>query len=555
MRNRYKVLLILAVLLSPVLIVRGEHIVLDEYRALNNLTQIGAMDSTDIILEGGSVIFDGNNKNIKNLKLNNSASTFEFSKAGNDIIFESGEYIGGSLTINNWEGKTGGGGSDRILFQQTPSAEFLDNVNFNGYTPGSIAVSAENGCCEIIPFGSLSVAMNAENGMTTGITGELVSLAIINLNESPNIHSSEGIFLMLIGNGGAFNLNSADFWIEGVVGLAPGGAVFRFSSGVGRFIFTGVVDMGGSLIIEGWEGDIETGSSTRQVCFTSPLPSSFLRDVQFDGYAPGARLIDQENGAYELVPYSEIAGNGSAEPILEGIIDNENGTFTAYWSYKNKSPNWETVPVGPSNTFSSAPIDRGQPTNFKPGRSPFYPNSVFSTDFNTGDSVTWTLNGKSVTADENSKPIHRTFPTDTGFHDQWENKYFTVDDVNQGLNDDCEDPDGDGVCNLMEYALNTNPKSNANSSSPGIQKKDAVSDWTYTFTRDIRRSELIYKVQVSSDLQNWDTIAQSVNGETTEATSPYQAIEDGIGNMKNVEIIVGDASLVQGIFTRLEITR
>ena len=57
--------------------------------------------------------------------------------------------------------------------------------------------------------------------------------------------------------------------------------------------------------------------------------------------------------------------------LLEGIYDNNNGTFTAYFSYINTTLEALTAPIGdgPSgrNFFSPGAAGRGQPTRFLPG--------------------------------------------------------------------------------------------------------------------------------------------------------------------------------------------
>jgi len=69
------------------------------------------------------------------------------------------------------------------------------------------------------------------------------------------------------------------------------------------------------------------------------------------------------------IPYN--AGQNVA-PVFEGWEKNRDGTFNLVFGYMNR--NYEEqpeIPVGPSNTFSPEPIDRGQPTHFYPRRQQF----------------------------------------------------------------------------------------------------------------------------------------------------------------------------------------
>lgn len=78
-------------------------------------------------------------------------------------------------------------------------------------------------------------------------------------------------------------------------------------------------------------------------------------------------------------------------PAYEGWIQNDDGTRTMVFGYMNR--NWREeldVPVGEDNFFSPGPMDRGQPTHFRPRRNRF----VFMVDLpaDWGDEeVVWTL--------------------------------------------------------------------------------------------------------------------------------------------------------------------
>ncbi|HEV8147736.1 MAG TPA: hypothetical protein VGP79_15210 [Bryobacteraceae bacterium] len=65
---------------------------------------------------------------------------------------------------------------------------------------------------------------------------------------------------------------------------------------------------------------------------------------------------------------------------------NNDGTYTARFSYENSSDRELLLPVGPSNLFSPGPADRGQPTLFTPGGQ----NNAFSIVFD-GSPVTWSV--------------------------------------------------------------------------------------------------------------------------------------------------------------------
>lgn len=88
-------------------------------------------------------------------------------------------------------------------------------------------------------------------------------------------------------------------------------------------------------------------------------------------------------------------------PILECVVNNGDGTFTAHFGYLNENDFPVTIPVGNSNKFNRSNPDQGQPTVFNPGRTPYYPNADFQIVFD-GNNLVWTLDGRTATASANS---------------------------------------------------------------------------------------------------------------------------------------------------------
>ncbi|WP_148267668.1 hypothetical protein [Ignavibacterium album] len=88
-------------------------------------------------------------------------------------------------------------------------------------------------------------------------------------------------------------------------------------------------------------------------------------------------------------------------PVLECVRNNGDGTYTAYFGYKNDNTVSVYIPVGSKNKFTPTPQDRGQTRVFLPGRH----NRVFTVSFN-GSNLVWTLNGRTSTASSNSAPCN-----------------------------------------------------------------------------------------------------------------------------------------------------
>jgi len=88
-------------------------------------------------------------------------------------------------------------------------------------------------------------------------------------------------------------------------------------------------------------------------------------------------------------------------PVLECVTNNGDGTYTAYFGYKNDNTVSVYIPAGSKNKFTPTPQDRGQTKVFLPGRE----YRVFTVNFN-GSNLVWTLNGRTSTASSNSAPCN-----------------------------------------------------------------------------------------------------------------------------------------------------
>jgi len=94
-------------------------------------------------------------------------------------------------------------------------------------------------------------------------------------------------------------------------------------------------------------------------------------------------------------------------PVFEGWEPNADGTFNLYFGYQNR--NWQEeldVPVGPDNSFSPGPADRGQPTHFLANRQKSMFAVVVPKDFGN-QTLVWTLvsHGSTETVPGKLSPI------------------------------------------------------------------------------------------------------------------------------------------------------
>jgi hypothetical protein len=163
---------------------------------------------------------------------------------------------------------------------------------------------------------------------------------------------------------------------------------------------------------------------------------------------------------------------------------------------------------------------------FSPGSSsaPIYsygkPNDLASTGITTGTAA---VSGSTFTY---------TFPSYSmsvlvvkSQFENWREQNFTAAQLsNWAVSGDTGNPSGDGIPNLVKYALGLNPNAPALSGLP-LPGRVSVSGSNYltlTFTDQSALTDIAYAVQVSSDLQTWQSgpsyAIRTDNGTTNTAT-------------------------------------
>ena len=88
---------------------------------------------------------------------------------------------------------------------------------------------------------------------------------------------------------------------------------------------------------------------------------------------------------------------------------------------------------------------------------------------------------------------------------KWQAGFFTPAELaNPAISGDAADPDGDGLSNLLEYALHLDPKQPSAGGAPF-----STMDATYislTYTKVIDATDLTYAIEKSPDLVNWSPV-------------------------------------------------
>ena len=108
--------------------------------------------------------------------------------------------------------------------------------------------------------------------------------------------------------------------------------------------------------------------------------------------------------------------------------------------------------------------------------------------------------------------------------DLWRRDNFGVT-ANSGDAADLADPDGDGLANLLEYALAADPLAPSADALPAVTYHEG----RLRFDVPVPRADVIYTVEASSDLVSWTPLASrsgsTASGEVWSVTDDSSALE------------------------------
>ncbi|CAM3029234.1 hypothetical protein FPL22_14385 [Rariglobus hedericola] len=144
-------------------------------------------------------------------------------------------------------------------------------------------------------------------------------------------------------------------------------------------------------------------------------------------------------------------------------------------------------------------------------------------------------------------PAHADITIQDKPYDHWRFSRFSTEELtNDAISGPAADPDSDGQPNLLEYALNAEPKSaDAVQHTPVVTLAD--NHLTLTYQRPTAIPDVTYIVEWSGDLQTWSS------GPTVTAT--YTTSENGDGTTTVTERSLNPQSSMPRQFLRLRVTR
>jgi len=164
----------------------------------------------------------------------------------------------------------------------------------------------------------------------------------------------------------------------------------------------------------------------------------------------------------------------------------------------------------------------------------------------TGTSSNVTISAVNVSGSGNASLI---ITIQTSFA-AWKNLWFTEGQLGDvTVSGDMATPAGDGVPNLLKYALDLNPMANGVSGLPvgAVMAIGGTNYLTLTYTQDIFAADITYVPEVSGDLQTWNSGLGYV--------APVSVTNNGDGVTET--IIVQDLTPMGSAprFIRLRVTR
>ncbi len=242
-------------------------------------------------------------------------------------------------------------------------------------------------------------------------------------------------------------------------------------------------------------------------------------------------------------------------------------------SFAAQAINWNLYSGAPSNSvefiwngvsrgsFASWKTASGQDANSFFAASPGFTNAsandfallVTSAAVNAGDNALVPANGETDYGGQSRLAGGRV---DIGADEYltawqaWRDEYFALPDGGADANA-MDDPDKEGIVNVMEYALNANPTLADTSVLPRAGTNGTR--LTLSFTRNLNATDLTYAVEASNDLASWPVIASKTGAAAWSTASGASVTDPGTGSVT----ITDSVAISPGVrrFLRLRVTQ
>jgi hypothetical protein len=137
----------------------------------------------------------------------------------------------------------------------------------------------------------------------------------------------------------------------------------------------------------------------------------------------------------------------------------------------------------------------------------------------------------------------------------WRQQHFGSSE-NSGNAADLATPDGDGIANLVKYALNITPGSSGASGLPKPEWTEVAGSryLALSVTRDPARNDVILDIEAGSDLVGWTVVGRSVNGAAFSGSGVVSETDASGGRKLAVIRDTVDATTTPRRFLRVKVS-
>ena len=332
-----------------------------------------------------------------------------------------------------------------------PVVGTISDANYTGTANGTLVISPATA---VVTLGSLAQTYDGTAKVATATTNPTGKTVTFTYNGSSTAPTNAGSYPVV----GTISDANYTGTANGTLVVSKAAALVTLSSLAQTYDGTAKVATATTNPTGKTVSFTYNGSSTAPTNAGSYPVVGTISDTNYQGTASGTLVIAQ----------------GAASITLNGLTQTYDGTAKAVTA--TTSPAGLGVSIT-YNGVSTAPSGFGSYT---------VAASITDANYTGSQSGTLTIQGQTSSS--------------------WKAQHFTAGQVSAGLSSDNSDPDGDGLKNLAEYALGTDPLSR---NTPPQATHDA-NGLTLIFNRPKALPNVIYSAESSDNLGNWSPVTLEV---------------------------------------------